>query len=75
MASISGLIGNPGQRLFSQQGRAMIGNDGGRLSKELVSRGVKPSNAVASRLQRQRETAELGRGSSWKKSKKRIQPN
>ena len=58
MASISGLIGNPGQANYSASKAGMIGLTR-TLSKELVSRGV-TVNAVAPGFIASEMTAELG---------------
>ncbi len=58
MASISGLIGNPGQANYSASKAGMIGLSR-TLSKELVSRGV-TVNAVAPGFIASEMTAELG---------------
>jgi 3-oxoacyl-[acyl-carrier protein] reductase len=58
MASIAGLIGNPGQANYSASKAGMIGMTR-TLSKELVSRGV-TVNAVAPGFIRSEMTAELG---------------
>lgn len=58
MASISGLIGNPGQANYSASKAGMIGFSR-TLSKELVSRGV-TVNAVAPGFIASEMTAELG---------------
>ena len=58
MASISGLIGNPGQANYSASKAGMIGLTR-TLSKELISRGV-TVNAVAPGFIASEMTAELG---------------
>ncbi|MEM6979994.1 MAG: SDR family oxidoreductase, partial [Planctomycetota bacterium] len=58
MASISGLIGNPGQANYSASKAGMIGMTR-TMSKELVSRGV-TVNAVAPGFIASEMTAELG---------------
>lgn len=58
MASISGLIGNPGQANYSASKAGMIGLTR-TLSKELVSRGV-TVNAIAPGFIESEMTAELG---------------
>jgi 3-oxoacyl-[acyl-carrier protein] reductase len=58
MASISGLIGNPGQANYSASKAGMIGLTR-TLSKELVNRGV-TVNAVAPGFIASEMTAELG---------------